>query len=176
MKKVIVIVILVVYLASIAVVNFFGLEIKVFDGIKYVESIQCNSITVQNENPVTLGPTQTLSGNVPLFIFDFIPAPEGTVYTTEDESIVSNPNAVQINYEVLPHLADESGVEFIFDKEALEGVVVFHEMSRTFVFLQDMRLITVTLRAIDGSNKSTTIKILGRKATETAQTYEITGG
>ena len=176
MKKVIVIVILVVYLASIAVVNFFGLEIKLFDGIKYVESIQCNTITVQNENPVTLEPTQTLNGNVPLFIFDFIPAPEGTVYTTEDESIVNNPNAVQINYEVFPHLADESGVEFIFDKDALEGVVVFHEMSRTFVFLQDMRLITVTIKAIDGSNKSTTIKILGRKATESHQNYEITGG
>ena len=49
MKKTIVIVIILIYIASIAVVNFFGLEVKVFDGITYVESIQCNSITVHNE-------------------------------------------------------------------------------------------------------------------------------
>ena len=162
MKKVIVIVILVVYLASIAVVNFFGLEIKIFDGIKYVESIQCNTITVQNENPVTLEPKQTLSGNVPVFAFDFIPAPADAPYTTEDESIVSNPNAVQINYEIFPHLADETGVQFEYDKAAMEGVVVFHELSRTFVFLQPNRAITLTIKAIDGSNKSTQIVIMGR--------------
>lgn len=161
MKKTIVIVILVVYIASIAVVNFFGLEIKIFDGITYVEGIQCDSVTVQNENPVTLEAKQMYRGN-PLFIFDFIPAPDDAPYTTEDESIVNNPNAVQINYEVLPHLADETGVEFEYDKDALEGVVVFHELSRTFVFLKPTRMITVTIRAIDGSNKSTTIYIMGK--------------
>ena len=46
MKKTIVIVILVVYIASIAVVNFFGLAIKEFDGVEYVQEIKCNSITV----------------------------------------------------------------------------------------------------------------------------------
>ena len=40
MKKTIVIITLLIYIASIAVVNFFGLEVKVFDGITYVESIQ----------------------------------------------------------------------------------------------------------------------------------------
>lgn len=161
MKKVIVIVILVVYIASIAVVNFFGLEIKVFDGITYVEDIRCDSITVQNQNPVTLEPKQNLDGKL-LFIFDFIPAPEDKPYTTDDESIVVNPNAVQINYEVFPHLADETGVRLEYDKDAMEGVVVFHEISHTFVFLQPNRAITVTIKAIDGSNKSTQIVIMGR--------------
>lgn len=161
MKKVTVIVILVVYLASIAVVNFFGLEIKIFDGITYVESIQCNTITVQNENRVTLEPRQML-GEKPLFIFDFIPADENNPYSTEDESIVSNPNAVQLNYEVLPHLADETGVKFEYDRDAAEGFVVFHELSGTFVFLQPNRALTVTIKAIDGSNHSTEIVIMGR--------------
>ena len=57
MKKTMVIVILAVYIASIAVVNFFGLEIKQFDGITYVSDIICSSITVQNETPVTIEPT-----------------------------------------------------------------------------------------------------------------------
>lgn len=161
MKKTIVIVILVVYIASIAIVNFFGLEIKVFDGVTYVEDIMCDSITVHNQTPVTLEPAQGLAGK-PLFIFDFIPAPADDPYTTEDESIVQNPNAVQLNYEVFPHLADETGVTFEFDTEAHEGAVVFHELSHTFVFLEPNHIITVTVKAIDGSNKSTQVAIMGR--------------
>lgn len=161
MKKTIVIVILVVYIASIAVVNFFGLEIKIFDGITYVDQIQCNSVTVQNEIPVTLEPKQMLAGK-PLFIFDFIPANKGDSYTEESESIIGNPNAVQINYETFPHLADETGVKFEYDKETNAGVVVFHELSRTFVFLEPNRAITVTIRAIDGSNVSTQIVLMGK--------------
>ena len=161
MKKTIVIVILVVYIASIAVVNFFGLEIKVFDGITYVDTIMCDSITVQNQKPVTLEPSQSLGGK-PLFMFDFIPAPEGDPYTTDDESIVQNPNAVQLNYEVFPHLADKTGVTYEFDASANEGVVVFHELSKTFVFLEPNHIITVTIKAIDGSNKSTQVAIMGR--------------
>lgn len=161
MKKTILILILVVYVASIAIVNFFGLEIKVFDGITYVESIECSTITVQNENPVTLEPRQQLHGS-PLFIFDFIPAPDDAPYTSDDESIISNPNAVQINYEVFPHLADETGVKFEYDANAAEGVVVFHEMSRTFVFLKPNKILTITVRSTDGSNKSTQIQVMGR--------------
>ena len=161
MKKTIVIILLVVYLASIAVVNFFGLEVKVFDGVTYVTDIKCNTITVQNETPVTVESKQML-GEKPLFIFDFIPADEANPYTAEAESIVNNPNAVQINYEVLPHLANETSVKFEYDKETNEGAVVFHELSRTFVFLKPNRAITVTIRATDGSNVSTQIVLMGR--------------
>ena len=161
MKKTIVIIILLIYIASIAVVNFFGLEVKVFDGITYVETIQCNTITLRNENPVTLSPKQTLGGK-PLFIFDFVPAPEDRPYSDDDESIIANPNAIQINYEVLPHLADETGVKFEYDTEAMEGAVVYHELSHTFVFLKPNKVITITIKATDGSNKSTQICIMGR--------------
>ena len=161
MKKTIVVILLVVYIASIAVVNFFGFEVKIFDGVTYVQQIQCNNVTVQNETPVTVESTQMLGGK-PLFIFDFIPEDENNPYTSEAESIIGNPNAVQINYEVLPHLANETSVKFEYDKETNEGVVVFHEISRTFVFLKPNRAITVTIRATDGSNVSTQIVLMGR--------------
>jgi hypothetical protein len=161
MKKTIVIILLVVYIASIAVVNFFGLEVKVFDGVTYVADIKCNTITVHNETPITVESKQMLGGK-PLFIFDFIPADEENPYTAEAESIINNPNAVQINYEVLPHLANETSVKFEYDKETNEGSVVFHELSRTFVFLKPNRAITVTIRATDGSNVSTQIVLMGR--------------
>ncbi len=159
MKKTIVIVILVVYIASIAVVNFFGLETKVFDGVTYVSEIQCNSVTVQNENSVTIEPERF--GGKSWFVFDFIPPEEGTSYTDDPESIINNPNAVQINYEVLPHLADETGVKFEYDQESNAGAVVFHELSRTFVFLKPNRAVTITIRAIDGKNASTQIVLMG---------------
>ena len=164
MKKTMVIIILVVFIASIAVVNFFGLEIKVFDGITYVEKIECNSITIQNENPVTLTPEKNADGTLklvngnPVFRFEFIPSPDGE-YTVDEESIIKNPNAVQINYEVFPHIADETSVVFEYDQSS--NIAVFHELSRTFTFIKPNKVFTITIRSTDGSNKSTTISIVG---------------
>ncbi len=162
MKKTIVIIILAVYIASIAIVNFFGLEVKIFDGITYVSSIQCSTVTVQNESPKVIEPTYPFGNDTPLFIFDFIPAEGGAEYTSDDESIITNPNAVQINYEVFPHLADEQGVRFEYDEAAMEGVAVFHDTSKTFVFLKPNTIFTITVKATDGSNKSTQVAIMGQ--------------
>ena len=162
MKKTIVVIILAVYIASIAVVNFFGLEIKVFDGITYVTSIQCNTVTLQNETPVELDPETYLSGDVPLFVFDFTPSADGTEYTDEDESVLNNPNVLQLNYEVFPHLADDAEVRLDFDEAAMEGFVIYHEASRSFIFLKPNKIFTITIKAMDGSNVSTQVSIMGR--------------
>jgi hypothetical protein len=58
-------------------------------------------------------------------------------------------------------LADDTEVRFEYDKAAADGVVVFHELSRTFVFLKPNRAITITIKAGDGSNVSTQIAIMG---------------
>ena len=159
MKKTIVIVILVVYIASIAVVNFFGLAIKEFDGVEYVQEIKCNSITVLNgNNEVFEQHNKDAEGEMPEFRFDFIKGD----YTTDPASIASNPNRVRINYEVLPHTADGSKVTFAYDKEGLEGIVHFDEETQTFVFLKRLKRIEVTIKATDGSNVQTTIKIMGK--------------
>ena len=86
MKKTIVIIILAVYVASIAVVNFFGLEVRQFDSITYVTSIQCDSVIFHGDNSRELEPTQFAGkdGNTPVFVFDFIPAEEGEPYTLEN--------------------------------------------------------------------------------------------
>ena len=159
MKKTIVIVILVVYIASIAVVNFFGLESKVIGAVTYVTEIQCNTVTVQNENPVTVEAKEF--GGQKWFIFNFTPTDDGSAYTSDAESILNNPNAVQINYEVLPHLADNAEIKFEYDAETNADAVVFHELSKTFVFLKPNRGVTVTIRATDGSNVSTQLVLMG---------------
>lgn len=165
MKKTIIIVILVVYIASIAVVNFFGLAIKEFDGVEYVQEIKCNSITVLNETPITITtpkiPEPNADGiSIPEFYFDFIP---GT-YTADPSSIASNPNRIRINYEVIPHTADGSKVTFVcrdtFDQDG-NLLVQFDEATQTFVFLEPFVMIEATLKSADGSNVKTTIKIMG---------------
>lgn len=159
MKKTIVIVILVVYIASIAVVNFFGLAIKEFDGVEYVQEIKCNGITVMNENPKTYGVYEIAEDGTPVYHFNFI----NGQYTNDPASIASNPNAVRIDYEVLPHTADGSKVDFIFEEKSY---VFFDEETRTFVFLRNNRSLTVTIVSTDGSNIKTTIVIKSRTMKE----------
>ena len=164
MKKTIVIIILAVYIASIAIVNFFGLEVKIFDGITYVESIQCDTVILRNEDSTELYPITYIgsNGEIPLFEFTFTPKADGTDYTDDPESIVQNPNAIELNYVVFPHLADEQGVKFEYDEESMAGVAVFREDIRTLVFLRPGKIFTVTIKATDGSNKSTTVAIRGK--------------
>ena len=103
MKKVIVLVIAVIYLASIVAVNFFGLKVPVFEGTTYVKDIVLNAVvhpdingdgsgkTLAPEDPETK--TRTIGGeNYYLFPFTFKPAPEGKSYTAEN--IEENPNTV----------------------------------------------------------------------------------
>ena len=160
MKKTIVIVILAVYIASIAIVNFFGLEVKQFDSITYVSSIQCDTVTFHGDNSKVLYPSQYAGkdGNTPVFVFDYIPAPADAPYTIDN--LDENPNIIQINYEVMPHLADVRDVKFEYDVDA--GVAVFHELSGSFVFLKPDVALTITIKAADGSNVSTQLRIKGR--------------
>ena len=160
MKKTIVIIILAVYVASIAIVNFFGLEIKQFDGNTYVTSIMCETVTFHGENSRKLYPIDYAPDGTAIFSFNFIPAPDGAPYTADEESINDNPNVIQLNYEVFPHLADNTNIRFEYDET--RGDAVFHELSSSFVFLRPDKLVTVTIRATDGSNKSCKIMIMGR--------------
>ena len=171
MKKTIVIVILAVYIASIAVVNFFGLEVRQFDSITYVTSIQCDTVIFHGDNSRVLTPEQYAGkdGNTPVFVFDFIPAPTDAPYTLDN--LDTNPNIIQIDYEVMPHLADVTDVKFEYDLDA--GVAVFHELSGSFVFLKPDVALTITIKATDGSNVSTQLRIKGRTVGTDGQMLDV---
>ncbi len=160
MKKTIVIIILAVYVASVAVVNFFGLETKMFDGITYVERIQCDSITSLGSGGIEILPTSFTGKNndIPFFRFDFIESTDEGGYTTDPESIVKNPNHIQLNYHVFPDLADDTTVSFEYDEGA--GVATFSEPSRSFLFLKPNKILTIRIKATDGSNISTQIAVM----------------
>ncbi len=160
MKKNVVIIIIVVFIASIVVVNFFGLEIKEFDGIEYVTSIQCDDIVVRSENAQTLTPSGYF-GTTPIFQYDFIPAPADKPYTADKESILGNPNRIELNYVVFPHTADNREVVFEYDEEAMEGIAVFRSDIKSLILLKANAMFTITIRATDGSNVSTSISVIG---------------
>lgn len=167
MKKTIVVIILAVYIASIAIVNLFGLEVRIFDGITYVSGIECETVTFHGDNSKLLWATQYAGkdGNIPVFEFGFIPADENDPYTLDN--LDKNPNVIQINYEVMPHLADAQEVKFEYDEAA--GVAVYHELSKSFIFLKPDVALTITIRAVDGSNVSKQIRIKGRSVNASGQ-------
>ena len=161
MKKTIVVIILAIFIASIAIVNFFGLNIRIFDGQIYVSSIQCDTITFVGDNNKKIYAYEYVdmgkNGEIPLFEFNFIPADPNDPYTLEN--IPTNPNVIMLDYHVLDDLADVKDVDFEYDDS--QGVAVFYEehMTQSFVFLKPDQPITITIKAIDGSNVSTQVRI-----------------
>ena len=159
MKKLILIVTILLYIGSIAVVNFFGLEVIPFDGITYVTSIQCEEVFLRRGGSTTLTPSYYFEeDDTPVFSFEFVPSPSGE-YTYEDESIASNPNTVELSCAVFPLNADSTSVRFEYDEVAVQGIVHFIESKRTLVFLKPDVGITMTIVATDGSNVRTSIYI-----------------
>ncbi len=129
------------------------------EDIIYVGSIQCDSIALYDGDSTEILPNLYID-DVPHFVFDFIPPADGNEYTADDESILINPNIIQLNFDVLPHLADKTEVRFEFDESDKENVV-YHEESQSFVFLKAGEYFKITIRAVDGSNVSTQVSIKG---------------
>lgn len=102
MKKSVVILILIIYIASIALVSFFGLAHSTWD-----EAVVSESITITNEDVVT-----NESG-----MFVVLTYKEGET-------------AYKINYTLLPEKTTNKAVNFITDDDTIatvsdEGVVTF---------------------------------------------------
>ena len=136
MKKSVVILIGIIYVASIFVVGFFGMQIKAFDTIIYITDIECT-----NED-VIANPDGTKK-----IRFDYKPdgdKMENTLIVTYDvypkDSSLKGADAVKlVPAGENPLLADVDGLKITF-----KGIGVF----------------TVYLKSLDGSNVVETIKII----------------
>ena len=145
MKKTVIIAILIIYLGSIVVVNFFGLKVKNFEGTKYVEQITCSVVHRGAEGMEIAEVPDTSEPDITWCIFDFIPG----AYSPDD--LEGNPNVVQLDYHVYPENADNRKVKLVYDEAAAEDVCVINENNMTVVFFAPMG-ITVEIVAADGSN------------------------
>ncbi len=140
MKKSVVILIGIIYIASIFVVGFFGMQIKAFDTIIYITDIECT-----NEEVVTK-PDKTKE-----IEFDY------------DASKDDMENSIIITYEVFPKnstLKGTDAVRLTYDpshKLITKGLWVVDGLTITFKSRGEL---TFYLKSLDGSNIIETINIV----------------
>lgn len=133
MKKSVVILIGIIYIASIALVSFFGLQFKTFNEIVYTGSIE-----ILNED-IKTDPT------------------------TGEKYVVIRPDAngerrYQILYRVHPDNATNQAVSFVYDKQ-ISSVSIDENGVVTFM---GKGVIEVQIISKDGSGASATLKIFAR--------------
>lgn len=135
MKKSVIILIALIYIASIALVSFFGLKFKVFEEIVYVSNIELLNTDLKEANE-----TQKAE-------FDYW--------------VVIRPNAetgerkYQIEYRVHPDDATNQEVDFVYD-ESTPGVTVDDNGIVTF---DRSGSVIVSVVAKDGGGEEATVRL-----------------
>ena len=153
MKKTVIIAILLAYVASILIVQFFGLKVVEMVGNVYVTEIEVSGFEYTNRDGIEDPKYQKVvklkdtSGKDDLSYAGYFIDGE---YDKTPESLASNPNRVKITYKINPYNATNQKISYAFDREANEKVVYFDEETEEFVFLKP-RSVTVTLTSTDGS-------------------------
>lgn len=155
MKKTVIIAILLIYLGSIVLVNFFGLKVKNFEGTKYVENIDCEVVVRRDEDTDVRTAKDPVDTATTWHIFNFISG------SYSPDELESNPNVVSLNYHVYPENADNRGVKLVYDKEAAAQICAVNETNMTLVFFASGGL-TVEIVAADGSNIKETLFIYAK--------------
>lgn len=113
MKKSVVILIAIIYIASIALVSFFGLKFKVFEAVVYVQEIE-----ILNEDLESVESLKALPGFEDMeFEFDYY------VIIQPDEH---GERKYQIEYRVHPDDATNQKANFVYDQQTTEqeGITV----------------------------------------------------
>ena len=161
MKKIVVVIILAVFVASVAIVNFFGLEIKQYDGETYIGSIEVSDMLFLGDNNTPLTPQLMADGSL-YYVFDYIPPEIGTEYSKDDPL---NRNMVRLDFiivsedgQTLPY--DDGKIDYIYSADS--GVAFFHDGTGSFVFLKPNQLFTITLKATDGHGAKTQVTVMAR--------------
>lgn len=134
MKKSVVILILIIYVASVALVSFFGLQYKTFDEVIYTTKIE-----LLNEDIRT-----TEDGKL-----------EAIVRKDETTGLWT----YQIKHRVYPDNASNNAVDYIYDTQTPNVTV---DETTGVVTFTGKGALDVTLKPKDGSNISVTISIRAR--------------
>ena len=153
MKKAVILAIFVAYIASILIVQFFGLKVVEMQGNVYITDIEVSGFEFTNRDEsvdakykmvVRLNDAGGQQTNH--YAGYFIP---GT-YDMTEESLASNPNRVKILYTIVPYNASNQKLAFAYDKNAVEGIVYFDEETYEFVFLE-AKTVSIIITSQDGS-------------------------
>ena len=153
MKKGVIIAIIIAYIASILIVQFFGLQIVGVESNVYITDIQVDGFEFTNRANIEGDKYQLVKkledktgGNTIHYAGYFYP---GT-YDMSEESLASNPNRIKVNYRIEPYNATHPEITFEYDTEANADVIYYDQETNEIVFLK-VRTVTFVLTSHDGS-------------------------
>ncbi len=153
MKKTVIIAIILAYIASILIVQFFGLKVIGVEGNVYITDIEIHGFEFVNRKNVTDSKyllvkklTDTSGKDEIHYAAYFIP---GT-YDKTPESLASNPNRIKVLYLIRPYNATNTEVGFIYDQVSNENILYFDSETQEIVFLSP-RTVSFVITSNDGS-------------------------
>ena len=154
MKKGVIIAIIVAYIASILVVQFFGLQVIGVEGNVYITDIEVRGFEFTNRAHIVDAQYQKVvklrdtSGREDIHYGGyFYPG----VYDTSAESLASNPNRVKVIYDIVPYNATYTDITFAYDAEANDQNVIYLDPETQEIVFLKPRSVTFVLTTQDGS-------------------------
>ena len=141
MKKGVIIAIFIVYLASIVLVQIFGIPVSLPDSGAYIDGITVDGVELSNPQDgqnLEIRSQQQEDGSM-LYLFRFV---EGE-YTKDEESLQNNPNRIKINYTLTPEDASKSYLDYIYEES--DDYCVLQETDE-IVFLRKGARIALTMQ------------------------------
>ena len=160
MKKSMIIAIIVVYIISIVAVNFFGLEMKDFEGLIYATDFECTIVQLNEDGNIAIEGKYDEIEKETMYTFTF--AGQKGDYTEEtaiDPEL--NPNIVFIQYRITPDNVDNKYIK-IRELSPNENYI-FDEKTQTIYFINP-GLAEFELSTTDGSNIKKIIVVRAKKA------------
>ncbi len=145
MKKSVLLLIMVVYIASIVIIGFFGVKIGSYNVTKYVQRIELLNEVEYEQGVNPNAPDFNPDAYTKYIKFKFTPY--------EDE--LNNPNYVQLMWKVIPETATYRDVTFVHGENSKASV---NEIG-TVVFTGKTTL-TIYITSTDGTNVRSTVSVI----------------
>lgn len=146
MKKSTIILIAIVYVASIVIVSIFGLKAKIYAEVIPVTAIECQNTTTKDAVVEDYDGKTVISAQLKSDNLDYI--------ETEDGDIVSG-TMIEIKYRVLPDNASNKKVKYVYN-EKYNSRVKFAKGAPVVLFT-GTGIFTIKVMATDGTQKYTEI-------------------
>ena len=156
MKKTVIVVIFLIYIASIAIVNFFGLEISIFEGTNYVTHID---VTIRDREGEILPVSKVLDDGTIVYKITFDGGEDAVKSYAPDDLL--NPNLFIITPHAYPDNANNTQVKVVYDEQSLAGraQIVDDGLQPQLWILVNLGQFTLDIHSTDGSNVSTKVQI-----------------
>ena len=143
-----IIAIIVVYIISIVAVNFFGLEMKDFEGLIYATDFECTIVQLNEDGNTTIEGKYDEIEKETVYTFTFA----GQKGDYSEETAIDpelNPNIILIDYRITPDNVDNKYIN-IRELSPNENYI-FDEKTQTIYFINP-GLAEFELSTTDGSN------------------------